>query len=154
MERLTKPNGVYHNFWNAKLKAYEDTGLEPDEIIGLCKMDKRAKMSDLVRLEEYQDIGTMEEFAALKKAHDDGRLVELPIIAMVEQTLDNGKFKNSVQARAYNGRYAVVYIDKSKWSTPLIDICGSTPYRIDEAVDRMAVPKEKGDGTDVHQQDD
>lgn len=44
----------------------------------------------------------MEEFAALKKAHDDGRLVELPIIAMVEQTLENGKFKNSAKAQAFN----------------------------------------------------
>lgn len=154
MERLTKPNGKYLNLWNAKLKRYEDTGLEPDEIIGLCEMHKRAQMSDLVRLEEYQDIGTVEEFAALKKAHDDGRLVELPIIAMVEQTLENGKFKNSAKAQAFNGRYAVVYIDKSKWSTPLIDICGSTPYRIDEAVDRFAALKEKETGTDVYQQDD
>ncbi|WP_161940178.1 hypothetical protein [Anaerotruncus rubiinfantis] len=106
------------------------------------------------KLAYYEDIGTVEEFAALKKAHDDGRLVELPIIAMIEQTLENGKFKNSAKARAYNGRYAVVYIDKSKWSTPLIDICGSTPYRIDEAVDRMAALKEKETGTDVYQQDD
>lgn len=30
-----------------KLKEYLDTGLTPEEIIGLCEMDKRAKMADL-----------------------------------------------------------------------------------------------------------
>lgn len=60
------------------LAAYEKTGLEPEEIMGLCEMDKRAKMADLLRLEEYQAIGTVEELSALVKARDEGRLVELP----------------------------------------------------------------------------
>ncbi|WP_147539488.1 hypothetical protein [Anaerotruncus rubiinfantis] len=122
---------------------------------GICKRhNSEVRENDFCSYNDGKDGGNVEEFAALKKAHDDGRLVELPIIAMVEQTLENGKFKNSAKAQAFNGRYAVVYIDKSKWSTPLIDICGSTPYRIDEAVDRLAALKEKEAGTDVHQQDD
>ena len=57
--------------------AYEKTGLEPEEIMGLCEMDKRAKMADLLRLEEYQALGTVEELSALVKARDEGRLVEM-----------------------------------------------------------------------------
>lgn len=35
-----------------KLAAYEDTVLEPEEIIALCEMNRRAKMVDMLRLEE------------------------------------------------------------------------------------------------------
>ena len=58
--------------------AYEKTGLEPEEIMDLCKMDKRARMADLLRLEEYQALGTVEELSALVKARDEGRQVKLP----------------------------------------------------------------------------
>ena len=60
------------------LAAYEKTGLEPEEIMGLCEIDKRASMADLLRLEDYQALGTVEELSALVKARDEGRLVELP----------------------------------------------------------------------------
>lgn len=33
-----------------RLAAYEDTGLEPEEIGVLCSMDRRAKMANLLRL--------------------------------------------------------------------------------------------------------
>lgn len=46
-----------------KLKAYEDTGLTPDAISGLCEMDKRSRMAKMLRWEE---------------AEKDGRLVVLP----------------------------------------------------------------------------
>lgn len=35
-----------------RLAAYENTGLEPDEIISLCDMDRRAKMAEMLRIEE------------------------------------------------------------------------------------------------------
>lgn len=35
-----------------RLKLYEDTGLMPGEIMGLCSMDKRANMAELLRAEE------------------------------------------------------------------------------------------------------
>ena len=35
-----------------RLAAYEDTGLEPEEIMGLCEMDRRAKMADMIRKEK------------------------------------------------------------------------------------------------------
>lgn len=43
-----------------RLAAYEDTGLTPEEIIGLCAMDKRARMAELLRQEENRPL-TMEE---------------------------------------------------------------------------------------------
>lgn len=43
-----------------RLFSYEDTCLTPEEIMGLCKMDKRAKMAELLRMEENKPL-TMEE---------------------------------------------------------------------------------------------
>lgn len=61
-----------------RLAVYEDTGLTPEEIMGLCKMDRRAKIADLLRLEEYQSLSPVEELAALVKSRDEGRVVVLP----------------------------------------------------------------------------
>lgn len=61
-----------------RLAAYEDTGLEPEEISGLCSMAERAKMADLLRLEEYQEIGSIDHLQGLAQAEKDGRLVVLP----------------------------------------------------------------------------
>lgn len=44
----------------ARLAAYEDTGLEPEEILMLCSMDKRARMADLLREEENRSL-TLED---------------------------------------------------------------------------------------------
>lgn len=46
-----------------RLAAYEDTGLEPQEVSGLCKMDKRSRMAQMLRWEQ---------------AEAEGRLVVLP----------------------------------------------------------------------------
>ncbi len=39
-----------------RLAAYEDINLTPEEIIGLCSMDKRAKMAELLRWEENEPL--------------------------------------------------------------------------------------------------
>lgn len=72
------------------------------------------------------------------------RLVELPFIAMIEQYLVNGKFADNIYLQKFNGRYAIVYIDKNKWGTPLIDICGKNSYNTEEAEARL---KELNNGT-------
>lgn len=46
-----------------RLAAYEDTGLEPEEIMGMCKMEERSRMAKMLRWED---------------AEKDGRLVVLP----------------------------------------------------------------------------
>lgn len=51
-----------------RLAAYEDTRLTPEGINGLCEMDRRARMADMLRLEEYQALGTVEALTELVKA--------------------------------------------------------------------------------------
>lgn len=43
-----------------RLAAYEDIGLEPEEIMGLCSMHERAKMAEPLRNEENKPL-TLEE---------------------------------------------------------------------------------------------
>jgi hypothetical protein len=64
--------------------------------------------------------------------------VELPFVAMVEQFIKDGKFDK--KRVAHNGRFAVVYIDKSKWSCPLIDITEQF-YNDEKAKERIRVLK-------------
>lgn len=96
-------------------------------------------------LRAQKDINEMGGIAHLKElvqAENDGRLVVLPLVAMVEQSLQGGQMKPQCDQR-FNGRYAVVYLDKKKWACPLIDICG-TPYNSREAEERRKelAPKE------------
>ena len=120
-----------------RLAAYEDTGLEPEEIADFMK-----------RWEQAVEIGGMlkkygiDHIWDIIQAEQDGRLVELPFVAMVEQSLQDGKMK-PLGDQKHNGRYAVVYVDRNKWKSPLIDICGK-PYDREEAEARMAVLAQKG----------
>ena len=59
-----------------------------------------------------------------------------PCVAMVEQFIKDNKFdtKNNI----HNGKYAVVYIDKSKWNCPLIDITEQY-YNDEKALKRIEV---------------
>lgn len=57
---------------------YEDTGLEPEEVRGLCEMDSRARVANLLRLEEYRELGPIDRLRELVQAEKDGRLVVLP----------------------------------------------------------------------------
>lgn len=47
--------------------------MEPEEVYGLCEMDRRAKMADLVRLEEYQALGPIDRLRELAEADKAGR---------------------------------------------------------------------------------
>lgn len=124
-----------------RLAAYEDTGLEPQDIISAVDMGKIA--CALHELNAYKDIGSIEHLRELIRAEQEGRLLELPFVAMVEQSLQDGKMK-PMGDQKHNGRYAVVYVDRKKWKSPLIDICGK-PYQREEAEIRMAALK-GGDG--------
>ena len=83
------------------------------------------------------------ELLKYREAEQDERLLELPFVAMVEQSLQDGKRKPMADQK-HNGRYAVVYVDHNKWKSPLIDICGK-PYNREEAENRMAALAKKGD---------
>ena len=60
----------------AKLCAYEDTGLEPQDIISAVDMSKIA--CALHELNAYKDLGPIDHIRDLIKAEQDGRLVVLP----------------------------------------------------------------------------
>ena len=57
-----------------RLAAYEDTGLMPEEIIGLCSMDRRAKMAEILRKEKNAPL-TLEE---LREMDGEPVWVEIP----------------------------------------------------------------------------
>ena len=71
----------------------------------------------------------------LARAAREGRCFIGPFVAMIERSLSDGEMKPQRDQR-FNGRYAVVYFDPKKWSSPLIDICGK-PYHREEAEERM-----------------
>lgn len=65
-----------------------------------------------------------------------------PFVAMVEQFMKGGKFDR--KTTIHNGKYAVVYIDKSKWEIPLIDITEAY-YNADIALERIKMLKGEGE---------
>ena len=85
MERITIPGYRYYDdefmdsgvakFFN-RLAAYEDTGLEPQDIISAVDMAKIA--CALHELNAYKDIGPIDHIRDLLQAEQDGRLVVLP----------------------------------------------------------------------------
>lgn len=70
------------------LAAYEDTGLEPEEINALCEMDRRAKMAEMLRLEESAGV-SIDRLAELAQADRDGRCVVLPAGGFSDQDGEN-----------------------------------------------------------------
>lgn len=66
-------------------------------------------------------------------------VIVTPCVAMVEQFIKDGEFDR--KRTAHNGRIAVVYIDKSKWNSPLIDITEQF-YNTDKAEKRIQALKE------------
>lgn len=118
-----------------ELASYKNTGLEPEEI-----NDMALDIATLKTIESmYDGLGNPDHLRDLLQAEQDGKLVELPFVAMVEQSLQDGKMK-PMGDQKHNGRYAVVYVDHNKWKSPLIDICGK-PYNREEAENRMAALK-------------
>jgi len=147
MERLTYFDGgkwrlkigdtEYSGAWVDRLAAYEETGLEPEEV--LPKEYAGEIMKSMILLKEYQKLGSIDRLRELAQADREGRCFIGPFVAMIEQSLSGGEMKPQRDQR-FNGRYAVVYFDPKKWSSPLIDICG-TPYNREEAEERMKVLK-------------
>lgn len=70
-------------------------------------------------------------------------VIVTPCVAMVEQFIKDGKFDK--KHTAHNGRFAVVYIDKSKWSYPLIDITEQF-YNTEKAEERIQALKGGAEG--------
>ena len=135
--RLKIGDKEYSGAWVDRLAAYEETGLEPEEV--LPKEYAGEIMKSMILLKEYQKLGSIDRLRELAQADREGRCFIGPFVAMIEQSLSGGEMKPQRDQR-FNGRYAVVYFDPKKWSSPLIDICG-TPYNREEAEERMKVLK-------------
>ena len=113
-----------------RLAAYEETGLEPEDM-------KRAFNEDAILKLAGQALGmSPDRLRELAQAEKTGQLAKFPFIAMVERSLRDGTMK-PMSDQKHNGRYAVVY-KSERWTSPLIDICG-TPYNTEQAVERMHV---------------
>ena len=65
-------------------------------------------------------------------------VIVTPCVAMVEQFIKGGELDKRLAE--HNGKYAVVYVDKSKWSCPLIDIT-EQHYNAEKAIERIQVLK-------------
>lgn len=94
---------------------------------------------DFAKIIEDAFGASVDRLCELDKADREGQCFIGPFVAMIEQSLSGGEMKPKRDQR-FNGRYAVVYFDPKKWSSPLIDICG-TPYNREEAEERMKVLK-------------
>lgn len=115
-----------------RLAAYEDTGLEPEDFKKAFNEDSLLKLTG-------QLLGvTPDRLRELAQADKEGQCFIGPFVAMIEQSLSGGEMKPQRDQR-FNGRYAVVYFDPKKWSSPLIDICG-TPYNREEAKEQQGPP--------------
>ena len=126
--RLKIDDTEYSGDWVDRLAAYEETGLEPEDMKKAFNEDATLKLAG-------QILGvTPGPLRELAQAEKTGQLAEFPFIAMVEQSLRDGTMK-PMSDQKHNGRYAVVY-KSERWTFPLIDICG-TPYNTEQAVERM-----------------
>ena len=124
-----------------RLAAYEDTGLEPCDYSAMAHALEQAERAREDLTEMIRQIGAtgLDRLRELDQADREGQCFIGPFVAMIEQSLSGGEMKPQRDQR-FNGRYAVVYFDPKKWSSPLIDICG-TPYNREEAEERMKVLK-------------
>ena len=86
MERLTYFDGgkwrlkigdtEYSGAWVDRLAAYEETGLEPEEV--LPKEYAGEIMKSMILLKEYQKLGSIDRLRELAQADREGRCVVLP----------------------------------------------------------------------------
>lgn len=91
-----------------RLAAYENTGLEPEEIEPLCDMDRRAKMAEMLRIEEYFGV-SIYRLRELVEADRDGRCVALPSRGYTDQDGENA-LKSAMRTCFYHNNPVTRYI--------------------------------------------
>ena len=114
-------------------------------------MTDREKLIELFKKIKYKPLPSATEFDFATQFTEYGLncivdellasgVIVTPCFAMVEQFIKDGKFDK--KHTAHNGRFAVVYIDESKWKgCPLIDITEQF-YNTEKAEERIQVLKE------------
>ncbi len=125
------PCGCEYTFEHCSMDAAEHYHNREVELHG--EIDRNRELT--AQIAAYISLGTLDELTALVQAKREGRLVELPLVAMVEQSMQDGKMKPQKDQK-FNGRYAVVY-KSERWGCPLIDICGAH-YNPEQAEARRA----------------
>ena len=98
------------------------------------------KLIELLKdtLHEWECDAQPETISQIAEHLLENGVIVTPCVAMVEQFIKDGKFDK--KHTAHNGRFAVVYIDKSKWSYPLIDIMEQF-YNTEKAEERIQALK-------------
>ena len=117
-----------------RLAAYEDILGDEYDLDLVQKLIQAYREGRYIILKEPEQAG-ISRLRELAQADLEGRCFIGPFVAMIERSLSDGEMKPQRDQR-FNGRYAVVYFDPKKWSSPLIDICGK-PYYREEAEERM-----------------
>lgn len=106
---------------------------------------ERKRLVELTGKHIREELGMNLHTDILEKFADhllDNGVKVTPFVAMVEQVLINGKLDN--RATKHNGKYAVVYIDKTKWNCPLIDITEQY-YNNEKALERIKALEGSGE---------
>lgn len=104
---------------------------EGGEEIGNCPQRRDGQCRTVQKLEMCQ-IGAITDHLLANG------VIVTPCVAMVEQFIKDGEFDK--KRTAHNGKYAVVYVDKSKWNCPLIDITEQS-YNMEKAEERIQALK-------------
>ena len=93
-----------------RLAAYEDTGLEPGEVLTGKEMAEVG--CAIIRLKKYEDIGPIDHLRELAQAEKDGRLVMLPCRV--------GDVVYEANKRGFISTYKVISIHLSAYSTRIV----------------------------------
>ena len=138
---MMKERGGWKSGGIDRLAAYEDTGLEPQDIISAVDMAKIA--CALHELNAYKDLGPIDHIRDLIKAEKDGRLEVLPC-KVGDHILADGREAIVVWFFGYKtGRYLhVQFLDNAE--------CADIPFyeigknRLSAREDAEAAMAEKG----------
>lgn len=90
-----------------RLAAYEDTGLEPEEV--LPKEYASEIMKSMILLKEYQKLGPIDRLRELKQADDEGRCVVLPSGDYTDKDGENA-LKSAMNTCFYHNNPVTRYI--------------------------------------------
>lgn len=118
-----------------RLSEYEDTGLEPDEIL-TCKELAEAAYA-FICLKEYKSLGTIDPIRELLKAEKDGRLVVPPCKVGDTVWIKGDKFPAEIEEIRItdDGIYfAYVEYDRGYEETEVWDNCEFTLSDIGKTV--------------------